>query len=600
MSTPPTGRPEKIPRPVLEQPAEPRVSTPLTAEERGFAEFLSALKAVSFYPEGNPVRERMLAALVDTLATSPAGGDGLEASWTSERVLWAGIPVVARGGEGWESMTRLFEAGLRSLTFLPALSLVETERLLSLLARTIRGELNPTDEDLSVMLWEMDLPAIAYHVLDTLDDPLPLQTLDGAPQDTQADEQEEDDTRLWEEMHPLERYVASAGGLDTTDMDARTLRTDESDLAHLRNQAKSESVRMRRKMVMVLGEILLLDLSPAESRRVLALIRRFAIEVLQEGHFDTYVQLVHRFRERLNDLPGDLGEGMRRLTNELSGLEAARQTLGALESLPCDNEKMIVAFLSELQPDGLQLVFDHVAAEEEASARAGAGPGIPAQAIARAMVHRPQALLGQPPSLTDRHLRALARLLPIQTTADQAESWSRQLVTLQRSPEAPIRMALLEFLAACRSPNLDKRLLRSLDDEDGRVRKTAALLMSRSMGAGALQPLLQVLLSRDFDKRDFDEQAALYEALASSSPEEVFPLLERTVSRRDWLAPSHWRVQKACALRALGLIPIERSGPLLMKYRDAKDPLLAEASRSGLERHRRSIQGTRGAPSEAA
>ena len=448
------------------------------------------------------------------------------------------------------------------------------------------------------MLWEMDLPAIAYHVLDTLDDPLPLEMLDSTPQDGPAEEQAEDDTQMWEEIHPLERYVASAGGLDTTDLDARTLRTDEADLAHLRNQAKSEGLRMRRKMVMVLGEILLLDLSPAESRRVLALIRRFAIEVLQEGHFDTYVQLVHRFRERVNDFPGNLGEGMRRLTDELSGLEAARQTLGALESLPCDNEKMIVAFLSELQPDGLQLIFDHVA--EQGVARARTGLTIPDQAIARAMVHRPQALLGQPTGLTDRHLQALARLLPKQTTPDQAEVWSMILVTLQRCPEAPVRMALLEFLAACRAPNLEKRLLRSLDDEDGRVRKTAALLMSRTMGAAALQPLLQALLSRDFDKRDFDEQAALYEALANSSPEEVFPLLERTVSRRDWLAPRHWRVQKACALRALGLIPIEHAGPLLMKYRDAKDPLLAEASRHALEQHRRSIQETRPAPGAAA
>ncbi len=564
-----------------------------TTEARAFAEFQAAFKSVGFYPEGNPVRERMLDTLTDTLVSFPAGEKGVLLALQSDQVQWSGIPVLRRDDDGWDVMVRLFEAGLRQLAFLPHVGRPEIERLLSLLVRTARGELNPTDEDLSVMLWEMDLPSISYRVLDTLEDALPLQMLPELDVEASAEGSEpwRDDDQLWEGLHPLERYLASAGGLDTTDLDARTFQADADELSALCNLVKQEGRRIRTKMVKVLGEVLLLDLSPSESHRNLELVRRFTLDLLHEGRFDTFVQIVRRFRERCADLTGDLGLALQRMSEELSGVEAARRTLAALESSPCDNDKLVVAFLSELRPDGLQVVLDAVAAALEADEGAAAQFSVPAQAVARAMQHRSHLLLARPANLSARDLRALARLMPRQRTSDQAEEWSRQLASLHSSLDPAIRVAALEFLAACRAPNLEKRLVRSLEDEDGQVRLVGARLLSETSGAKALQPLLQALLVRDFEKREFEEQAGLYEALARSSPGEVFALLERTVSRRDWLAPRHWRIQKACALRALGFIPIEHSGALLMKYRDARDPLLAEASRLGLERHRRQIQG---------
>ncbi len=576
-----------------------------SAEARAFAEFQAALKAVAFYPEGNPVRERMLETLIDTLISFPSGERGVQLTVRSDQVQWSGITVLRRGDDGWDPMVRLFEAGLRQLGFLPDVSRPEAERLLELLTRTVRGELNPTDEDLSVMLWEMDLPSITYRVIDTLEDTLPLQAL---PELVEEDREEEvelpgqgrDDTQLWEGMHPLERYLASAGGLDTTDLNARTFQAEEGELSSLCKLVKQEGRQIRTKMVKVLGEILLLDLSPSESERILKLIRQYTLDLLREGRFDTFVHVIRRFRERSADLSGPLATALEQMSEDLSGAEAARRTLDALETSVCGNEKLVIAFLSELRPPGLRIVLDAVASAIEVDESGRAMSSIPAQAMGRAMQHRAHLLLGQPNRLSARDLKALAKFMSPQFTADQAEEWSRQLASLHSSPEADIRVAVLEFLTACRAPNLEKRLLRSLEDDDGQVRLTAAQILSETYGARALQPLLQTLLAKDFDKRDFEEQAALYEAMACSSPGEVFPLLERTVSRRDWLAPRHWRIQKACALRALGFVSIEQAGPLLMKYRDARDPLLAESSRRALERHRKQIQSDGRSPSRAA
>jgi HEAT repeat protein len=181
--------------------------------------------------------------------------------------------------------------------------------------------------------------------------------------------------------------------------------------------------------------------------------------------------------------------------------------------------------------------------------------------------------------------------LPEPVPTKVAEKWGEQLLSLSTHTDPGIRLGLLHLLAAVQPPDLERILLYALEDEDGQVRTTAATLMSDRFGARALQPLLQVLLSSGFEMREYPEQADFYLALAKASPQEVYPLLEKTISRRSWLAPRRWRVQKACALRALGVIPIEKAGPILIKFRDSRDPLLAEASREALESHRRNLQG---------
>ncbi len=560
-------------------------------EHRAFAAFLGALKAVGFYPAANPVRERLVGGYLEHLAHQ---GAEVSIGFRQDEVRYAGQTVLSRGQESWDLMVRLFEAGLRDLTFFPQTTPEELQNLLDLLARTVRGELNPTDEDLSVLLWEMDLPSIAYRVIDAREDPRvvlmePETAVAGGSVDPAA----------WEGIHPLERYLASAGGLEETDLDPRSLRVGEDELSRLRNLAKQEGHRLRPKLVMVLLELLLVGLSDDEFGRVLGLLRGYAFDMLQMGRFVFFGRMIQRLRERIGELHGAQAAPVEALVRELSGPEAAARALAAVEAQRCDNAQAAIGFLTGMDPAGLRAILDLVAEDPERELERDPWR-IAATALRHVAERSPDRLIVQAEGLSEAHLMVLARILPAGQTPERARFWSQSLSPLWAGGEAGVRAGALRLLAVARPSDLERLLQLGLGDEDALVRQTAAHLYSEVFGSRALQPLLQILLSHGFEQRDIEEQAAFYEALTKASPDEVFPLLEKTVRRRSWLAPKHWRVQKACALRALGRIPIEKSGALLMRYRNARDPMLAEASRFALDHHRQRLQGGVDAPRRAA
>ncbi len=557
-----------------------------------FAAFVAALKAVGFYPPGNPVRDRQVLGLLQQIRS--AEGE-VAIALRQDEVQVAGEVVMVRGEEGWDIPVRFFEAGMRDLTFLPQATNAELQTLLELLARTVRGELNPTDEDLSVLLWEMDLPSVAYRVIDAAEEAAAVSEIEGeTPPGGAADDEE-----AWEGIHPLERYLASAGGLEETDLEPATLLADPEELARLRNQAKQEAHHLRPKLVMVLLELLLVGLAPAEFERVVMLLRGYALDLLQVGRFAFFGRVMQRLRERAEELKGEEARTLATVIADLSGAEAAARVLGAFEAQRCDDEQAAIAFLTELTPPGLRVLLDALAASLERDA-GDVRWRVAGAALRGAATHSPEHVVGDPTSLTENHLRALAQLLPTGQAPERARFWSQSLSPLWNSGEPGLRAGALRLLAVVRPPDLERLLQLGLSDESSAVRQTAAELYSGVFGARALQPLLHLLLSHGFEQRSFEEQTAFYEALTRSTPEEVFPLLEKTVRRRDWLARKHWRVQKACALRALGHVSIEKAGGLLMRYRNSHDPLLAEASRYALECHRRRLQVTPAAARRAA
>lgn len=556
-------------------------------EAQAFAALLGALKAVGFYPDGNPVRDRALASLNRHLAACGGRRDGLvHFSLHQEEAQINAVAVLQRGEEGWDFMVRLFESGLRTLTFHHEPRIEELQTLMALLARTIRGELNPTDEDLSVLLWELDLPSVSYRVIDASEE-ADMVTLSDAGEPAAGSVP---DQSVWEGLHPLERYLASAGGLEETDLESGRMQIGEEEPARLRNLAKQENRHLRPKLLMVLAEILLVDLSDTEYERVLGLMRGYALDLLQLGRFREFNRMVLRLRERGKTLTGERARALASLYDDLTGADAAMRALSALDSQRCDDEKAAVSYLSDLSPQGLWVLLD-AAAVERCGAVGTDRPGPAIQALAHSATQRPETILQDEANLTEDHLAVLARILPATISPERAQYWSKCASRLLSSALPGIRGGALRLLAAIRATDLEPKLPAILEDEDPQVRMIAAQIASELMGKRVLELLLEALLSKGFEEREYEEQACFYEALVSAAPDDVFPLLEKTLRRREWLAPRHWRIQKACALRALAHVPIHKSGALLMKFRTSRDELLAEASREALERHRTNLHG---------
>lgn len=553
-------------------------------ETKALTSFLKAIKAVGLYPEGSPVPEKLAGAFAADLVPCFGESDRVQITFRSDAIQLNGVPVTATTDESWDLPASLFEVGLRDLTFLPGVSPAELTSLTRLLSRAARRELNPAEEDLSVLLWEMDLPGIAYRVVEVGDESESAASFESDEPGGDGAEMQD----LWESLHPLERYLQKRDELDIVTPEDLAAAVSEKKLEELRTQAKREPRDMGRKFVLVLLEIVVHDMPRSEFERVEALLPEFFIKLLSLGQFRTFLWLAARLLERVHQLADSEAKDLSELGPRILGEEAAAAALGALRAGRCDDPDSAMVFLRSLRSEGL------VATLEEA-AEGGRGPGkreikeIPPRVIAEVTAERADDLLADPDRIKPSHLQFLGSLLNSDPFGSRdVEQWGRRLNPFLSSPDPEIRERVLTILADLRPSSLDQTLLDALNDPESRVRYSSVERFSELFGSQAFQPLLDIIRSDDFKDRDFEEQAVFYEALARSSPEEAFPLLERLVQRRNWLAPKYWRIEKACALRGLGEAPSEKAMPLLMRYRKVRDLLLAEACRQALaQQHRR-------------
>ncbi len=561
--------------------------------EDPLAAFFRSLKTITMYPEGSEAARavclRFLSKLQPlllragevrllfgpdsvTLSAAGAGAIALEASLSEE----AGEGSREGQGKDTELASTLYEAGLRELGFLRGLDGEELEGLLGLLGKAARGRLDPTDEDLSVLLWEMDLPHVTYRAVDIAEVAPPPLSLESRGADGEIAE-------AWERLHPIERYLARSGALEEAELEVLDLEVSETDLAGLRREVKEDRARLGAKFALILPELLACDLEARELDHLLTVMEEQGMRLLEQGAFGALNVFASRLADALN---GTYGNQLKRIGAALLGPEAAERALSALRTGVVDDAEAAIEYLSGLREEGIALLLAAASTQEHR----GVASAVLAGALARVLEERPQILLQRLGAADPRQLRYLAGILASARIRVPSGLWEDSLAALLEHDSARVRVEALRLAAALGHPRLEKMLVRSVSDPEGEVRVTAAELLSRRFKAKALSSLLQIVVSEGFEERSFEEQVAFFEALARSSPGEVFPILAGTLKRRALFGRRRLRARKACALRALGEIPIEMSGPLLMKYRNSKDPLLAESARRALERHRERMQ----------
>ncbi len=121
--------------------------------------------------------------------------------------------------------------------------------------------------------------------------------------------------------------------------------------------------------------------------------------------------------------------------------------------------------------------------------------------------------------------------------------------------DARVRLAAVEALVALRTSVAGTPLLRALEDENRDVRVAAARGLAELKYRPGAEQLEKHLKGSELKKRDLTEQLAFFEAYALAAGEESVKLLSRLLNGRRYLWVKHPSRVRACAARALGLVP---------------------------------------------
>jgi len=93
-----------------------------------------------------------------------------------------------------------------------------------------------------------------------------------------------------------------------------------------------------------------------------------------------------------------------------------------------------------------------------------------------------------------------------------------------------------------------------LKDPEPGIRAKASLILARMAKDQAVNPLLEIILSKDFYKRDHEEKLSFFKALSETGSKEAIPILQKIAKKRSWFVKGKWEDMRLCAANTLKMM----------------------------------------------
>jgi len=156
------------------------------------------------------------------------------------------------------------------------------------------------------------------------------------------------------------------------------------------------------------------------------------------------------------------------------------------------------------------------------------------------------------PFLSDRNPNLVRQILSILEKINHP-STPKYLGSLVTSPDLRLREATLQLLAQFGEKSKDL-ILKFLKDPQAEIRARASLLLARMAKQQAVKPLMEIILSEEFYKRDYEEKASFFRALGETGSREVIPVLQKIASKKNLFNKGKWEEMRLCANNTLKMM----------------------------------------------
>jgi len=482
-------------------------------------------KATRLYPEGHEARRRLVSEAHASACELLGRAGAVEFTVEPSRLLVGELPVLEAHDRDDPIPGRLFEGGIRAITFLPSLNAEDLSRFLLCL---YRAEHRSTEDDVATQLWIEGLPTIP-HRTERLASPSAPATL---PEDLRRDLTAGPETAWADPTRPEERESFCREAIESL---RSRLTESEPDLFALTHE---ESVRLE-------AEIAALSHPAAH----------------QDDEARLWRALLHDERDPLSSLSmvtrlaNDLA--MKLASGSLRGAAMLIEVLGELEARPENRPPELADAMRrtsslELDPGTCsallrQLDTPHSAALEELHELTAVLPPTAIPSLCE--------ILGQLET-ADARYRLIDCLIPLAsghiellTPFLRDERWYLvrnvalilgeignaeaidSLRSAMRHEEPRVRKEVLKAVGQLGGYKARGILAHALKDKDAALRTWAARSLG-TLGPDGAAPLREALEEKDFARREVEEQRAFYEAYAYAARREAVSYLASLLEPR--------------------------------------------------------------------
>jgi hypothetical protein len=516
--------------------------------------FLQTVKAYRLYEASHPMLSRFLERLKKDFDQHFEEFDVFPLQVREHQLLYQG-KVVYENEDVRESLAFFFyKDGVRELRFFKGL---EFREIIEFLIIVRKGDfVNRLEEDLVTLLWEKDFPHITF---------------------TNVDEFLEEGAKLVPATHEdLVRGLEYVSSEVESSGEKEQMETGESALA-VEGEVKDILIPSQEKSAAQICQ-----LSPDEAEEIKRQVQREK----EPEYLDTLI-------DQLIEILLHLGEDMESYGNLISYFDQTVKSL--LEQNTMEKALAIVRRVTGIMDSiALKDTQIHVIRNFETSCSLHL-----IKAMGKAM--RDNEEIDQKPIL--EYLRTLDKRIiePLCLLLDELESWKGRkvicdlLAELCRKDIQPLTRFLtgqhptmvcdvLSILGNVRDPSTLKYvgslmthhdpkvreetlqlinhfgekgrdlIQRFLKDPSPGIRAKASLMLAKMAKGRAVKPLMEIILSEDFYKRDYEEKASFFRALGETGAEEVIPVLQKIVKKRVWFKGEKWNEMRLCATNTLRMM----------------------------------------------
>ena len=545
--------------------------------------FIKAIKAFRFYPPDNPTlkgfRDQLLKKFqffLNKYQTFVLQVGEYDLSFKS-RILYENKDVKT------SLAFSLYKDGLREIRFMKGIEEWEVQGVIDILKHS--ETINSLEDDIVTLMWEKDFMHISYLATDEFLEETPVIIPDNVDQFRR--------NLVFKPLaHHVEVELAEEGSEEKIDLDEILSKVIEEPLPFVSDRSvyflSADEVEGLRKEVEsevdpvfifnitdTLFEILALEKETEPFQDAVKILIKVLDAFLTLGEFTKASELLKRVYIILKtyDLQDWQVEGIGKIIVE-AGEEVRVERIGKV----LEREEVLLehvsAYLSLLQKNAIKPLIKLLGELKNSKVRR-----VFCDALSEIGKNHIELFT---PFIEDRRWYLVRNIVYILGRVGKEQAFPYVQKAFNHE-ENRVRREAVQALGLIGGPKAIGLLVRALTDNDVRIRCMAAINLGKVGKKTGLIPLLEVVQTKDFYKREPVEIKAFFNAIGMVGSNEAVPVLQQLLERKSWFGRGKSDEIHIGAANTLAVIGTPEARAVLEEGKNSKDESIREACTQALK-----------------
>jgi hypothetical protein len=539
--------------------------------------FIKAIKAFRFYPPDNPTLKGFRDQLLKKFQFFLNKYQAFVIQVGEYDLSYKGKILYENRDVKTSLAFLLYRDGLREVRFMKGLEEWEVQGIIDIIKQS--DNINQLEDDIVTLMWEKDFEHISHLATDEFLEETPVVIPDNV-----------DQFRKNLVFKPLAHHVevdpAEEGSEEGVDLDEIVSRATEEPAPFVSDRSvyflTSDEVEGLRKDVEaeidptfvfnimdILFEILALEKEPEAYQDAVNILIKALDAFLTLGEFTKAADLLKRVNIILKtyDLQGWQIESIRKIIVE-AGDEVRIDRIGKVLEREEVRLEDVNAYLSLLQKNSITPLIKLLGELKNSKARR-----VFCDALSEIGRNAVELIT---PFIDDRRWYLVRNITYILGRIGKEQSFPYILKAFNHE-ESRVRREAIQALGLIGGPKAVGLLIKALTDNDVRIRCMAAINLGKVGKEAGLIPILEVVQSKDFYKREPVEIKAFFNAIGMAGSNEAVPMLQQLLERKSWFGRGTTDEIRIGAANAMAMIGTPEAKALLEEGKNSKDDSIRDA-----------------------